>query len=247
MERITAPGQHGVELAPLTRRHDFELASSLYRRVFGYGDRFSLNTRLMQSMTYAGGVNVGAWSQRGELVGFVYGFPGVDDREPYLFSQAACVSDSWRGRGVGSALKHAQMDQARMRGLQTMRWAFDPSNLRNACINLNKLGARGRWFRSDFYDDEDSDRLIVEWSGDSRECPAPLPRPSDSPNLFGLVQMIDEHLVAVTAPAGPTMPTSIKRALANSLHEALAGGFVATRCDVVAPTVFAYVCEMVAA
>lgn len=242
MNAIIAAKVVGAQLAPVTRRRDFDSASVLYQRVFGYGDRFSLNTKLMQSMIYAGGANVGAWSNEGELIGFVYGFPAVADGEPYLFSQAACVADEWRGRGVGSALKYAQMDQAQRQGLSTMRWAFDPMNLRNARLNLNRLGARARWYKPDFYDDGNSDRLIVEWDGSAPER-LPALEITASSELFGHVQTLDEAHVAVTMPSTPPAPDALARLVSKSLRELLERRYAVVHCTAVSADVAAYVAE----
>ncbi|QIG39499.1 GNAT family N-acetyltransferase [Microbacterium sp. 4R-513] len=239
---MTAPVELSAELAPLTGRAEFDAASALYRRVFGYDDRFSLNSKLMLAIGYAGGVNMGAWSAEGELVGFVYGFPAVEDGRCYLFSQAACVDAGWRGRGVGTALKHAQLHEARRNGLDRMRWAFDPANLRNARINLDKLGARARWFRRDFYDDGESDRLIVEWDGVAHEARL-APAVDPSVELFGTVQVLGERTAAITAPGDGPMSPATRAALSGSLRQLLDDGLAVTRCAPIAPGVFAYVCQ----
>ena len=233
-------------MLPLTRRREFEMASLLYQRVFGYDDRFTLNPKLMRSMAYAGGVNVGAWSAAGDLIGFVYGFPGVDEDGPYLFSQAACVADDWRGHGIGSALKHAQMEQARAKGLTVMRWAFDPLNLRNAHLNLDKLGARARWYKPDFYDDGSSDRLIVEWDGEQPQHRA-APTVDTSPALFGTVQTLSDGRLAVTTDSKRKISPSLATSFASSLRHTLDSGYVAVQCAAVSDDAIAYVCERTAA
>lgn len=240
------PNDLDVEFVPLRRRVEFDAASALYRRVFGYDSRFSLNSKLMLAMNYAGGANVGAWSRTGELVGFVYGFPAIDHGGSYLFSQAACVDPAWRGRGIGTALKHAQLAEAKQHGLARMRWAFDPANLRNGRINIDKLGARARWFKRDFYDDSVSDRLIAEWDG-TPPSTRDMPTLDASPALFGRVQVIEGDTCVVTAGEGGPVDPGLREALAESMERLLGEGMTVTRCAKVAPGVSAYLLERAAA
>jgi predicted GNAT superfamily acetyltransferase len=236
-----------VEVAVLTTREDFERASLLYQRVFGYDGQFSLNTKLMRSIGYAGGANAGAWSDQGDLIGFVYGFPAIGEDGPYLFSQASCVDDLWRGRGVGSALKYAQLREARLHGLPTMRWAFDPANSRNARLNLGRLGARARWFQPDFYDNGESDRLVVEWDGSEPSAPPLACQLDSSVALLGAVQQVDSTHVAITLPLEPRTEGPSRRRLLDSLRGVLDDGFVAMDCRRISPRVAAYICEAGAA
>lgn len=104
-------------------------------------------------------------------VGFCYGFVGLDDDEPVLCSHMLAVLPSWRSRGVGRALKLAQRDVARERGLPRITWTFDPLQARNAHLNLRLLGAHARRYHIDHYGamDDDlnaglpTDRLLAEW------------------------------------------------------------------------------------
>jgi predicted GNAT superfamily acetyltransferase len=139
-------------------------ASSLYREVFGYrSDENALSPRLLRGLLLNGGSAVGALDPDGDLVGFSYGFPATDEGRLFHYSQATAILDRCQGQGLGRTLKEAQAVVARAAGADTMRWAFDPANARNAHFNLETLGARGRWFHRDFYDEPDTDRLIVEW------------------------------------------------------------------------------------
>lgn len=157
----------GIRVAEATRPEDFIDAARLYTAAFGYGDEnLRLNPLLLTALIANGGVAVAARDADGELIGFVYGFPGIDGAETYLYSQAAFVHPDYRGHGLGRRLKLVQRGYALDRGLATMRWAFDPLLSRNAYFNLAVLGASGRHYRPDFYGTPGSDRLIVEWDLD---------------------------------------------------------------------------------
>lgn len=139
-------------------------AEQLYRGVFAYqGQNFSLNPMLLHGMAHNGGSMIGVRNSVGELVGFAYGFVGREHGETFHYSQAAVVSPTLQGRGVGRALKLAQRDVVLADGLTEMRWAFDPAFARNGHFNFDKLGAKGTEFIPDFYEVPGSDRLIAKW------------------------------------------------------------------------------------
>ncbi|MEU7935544.1 GNAT family N-acetyltransferase [Micromonospora echinofusca] len=177
---------HGIVARDLAGLAERTAASALYRSVFGYeGPEHAVSPRLLAALGENAGTAIGAFDEDGCLVGFCYGFTGVEHGELYHYSQAAVVDARVQGRGVGRLLKHAQADAARRVGAHTMRWTFDPYALRNAHFNLNVLGAVGIRFLPDFYDDGGSDRVLVRWdldrAGGSTPTPAPGHTAVDSP------------------------------------------------------------------
>ncbi|GIF07397.1 GNAT family N-acetyltransferase [Actinoplanes siamensis] len=143
---------------------EWTAAGALYREVFGYTEPgWGLNPRLLAALRENGGTVTGAIGEDGELVGFCYGFTGIEAGEIYHYSQAAAVRASARGAGIGRSLKYAQAATARRTGARTMRWAFDPYALRNAHFNLAVLGATGIRFLPDFYGAAGTDRVLVSW------------------------------------------------------------------------------------
>ncbi|MEW2378733.1 GNAT family N-acetyltransferase [Micromonospora sp. NPDC047812] len=163
---MTADPQ-GIVARDLTGLAEWTAASALYRAVFGYqGPEHAVSPRLLAALRENAGTVVGAFDGEGSLVGFCYGFTGVEHGELYHYSQAAVVDARAQGRGVGRLLKHAQAEAARRAGAHTMRWTFDPYALRNVHFNLHVLGAVGIRFLPDFYDDGGSDRVLVRWDLD---------------------------------------------------------------------------------
>jgi predicted GNAT superfamily acetyltransferase len=143
---------------------EWSAASALYRRVFAYEQpEFGISPRLLAALRENAGSVLGAFAEGGELVGFCYGFSAVEAGELYHYSQAAVVAPGLQGSGVGRRLKQAQAAVARATGARTMRWTFDPYALRNAHFNLGVLGATAIRFLPDYYDDGQSDRLLVSW------------------------------------------------------------------------------------
>lgn len=117
------------------------------------------------------------------MVGFAMSLPGVKtgdnspdgNPQPYLHSHMLAVRDNYRNRGLGAQLKLEQRREALARGIRLMEWTFDPLEIRNAHLNIHKLGAIVRRYFVNFYGVSSSrlqgglptDRLIAEWYLDS--------------------------------------------------------------------------------
>jgi predicted GNAT superfamily acetyltransferase len=140
-----------------------------------WGDQ-PIGREVLRALQHAGCCLYGARSADGsrgdpdELVGYVFGFVGVEGGL-HLHSHMLAVLPEWRGRSVGFALKLAQRAWAIDHGLQEVRWTFDPVLLGNARFNLQRLGALATRYLADFYgpmiDDinrgERTDRFEVHW------------------------------------------------------------------------------------
>ncbi|WP_105035395.1 GNAT family N-acetyltransferase [Cryobacterium aureum] len=162
------------EIVPLDTLRLQEQAAALYRLVFAYSaPSHAISPRLLRGLLANGGSAHGALDATGQLVGFCYGYTGLDHGTIYHYSQATAIAPSAQGHGLGRRLKLAQATAARATGATTMRWAFDPALARNAHFNLTTLAACGRWFYPDYYGEPESDRMIVEWQID--DDPAALP------------------------------------------------------------------------
>lgn len=122
------------------------------------------------------------------LVGFAFSLPGIktlpSGAQPYLHSHMLAVREPWRNRGLGTQLKLEQRREALARGILRMEWTFDPLEIRNAYLNIHKLGAIVRTYYIDFYGVSSSrlqgglptDRLVAEWALDSPRVQAILER-----------------------------------------------------------------------
>ncbi|MGA3264003.1 MAG: GNAT family N-acetyltransferase [Terracidiphilus sp.] len=125
------------------------------------------------------------------LVGFVYSLPGVktgkSEPRAYLHSHMLAVKEEYRNRGLGTQLKREQRIEALSRGIRHIEWTFDPLEIKNAFLNIHRLGAIVREYRVNFYGLSSSrlqgglptDRLLAEWELDSPRVQAILEgRPS---------------------------------------------------------------------
>ena len=115
----------------------------------------------------------------GSLIGFAFGLPGAKTGaksrsgkpELYLHSHMLAVREGYRNQKIGARLKLAQREDALKRGFTRMEWTFDPVEIKNAFLNIHKLGAVVRNYEENFYGVSSSrlqgglqtDRLLAEW------------------------------------------------------------------------------------
>jgi predicted GNAT superfamily acetyltransferase len=107
---------------------------------------------------------------------------GGGEPQAYLHSHMLAVRDSYRNRGLGAQLKLEQRREALSRNIRLMEWTFDPVEIKNAHLNIHKLGAIARRYYVNFYGVSSSrlqgglptDRLVAEWNLDSPRVTAIL-------------------------------------------------------------------------
>jgi predicted GNAT superfamily acetyltransferase len=166
-----APGiSQPVRIAPLTAFADFERCVELQLAVWGYSDGDLIPKRVFIVAQRIGGQVIGAFIGD-ELVGFAMSLPAYRDGKPYLHSHMLAVLPAYRNAGLGRRLKLAQRDDALVRGIDRMEWTFDPLEIKNAHLNIARLGAISRRYLIDFYGPSTSplqgglptDRLVAEW------------------------------------------------------------------------------------
>jgi len=127
----------------------------------------------------AGGFTLGAFAE-GKLVGFVLSVSAFFGNERFYYSHMAAVKKSFQSYGIGARLKWAQRETALKKGVNFIKWTFQPVQARNAHFNLEKLGAIVRSYEPNFYGTDystsngqiaglDSDRLFAEWHLESEK------------------------------------------------------------------------------
>ncbi|MDO9524736.1 MAG: GNAT family N-acetyltransferase [Gemmobacter sp.] len=144
---------------------EFIAAQRLQQVVWGADDQPD-PADLMMVVQSEGGICAGAFDGD-RLVGYVFGFPTSDPRVQH--SHRLAVLNEWRGAGIGAGLKLYQRQWCRARGITKMRWTYDPLILRNAHLNIAKLGAIGQRYLVNYYGAEGSyqagietDRIVAE-------------------------------------------------------------------------------------
>ena len=130
------------------------------------------------------------------LVGFAISLPGVKtghgEPSAYMHSHMLAVKEGYRNRGLGARLKREQRRDALVRGIRHMEWTFDPLEIKNAFLNIHRLGAIVCSYRVNFYGVSSSrlqgglpsDRLLAEWDLDSARVEAILDgKPPQASNI----------------------------------------------------------------
>lgn len=123
-----------------------------------------------------GGVALGAFDAQNQMLGFVLGLLAPAHQRGAAqhlshHSHIAAVLPELQGQKIGEALKLAQAEEIRRRGLNLMTWTYDPLEAKNAHLNINKLGAIARIFIENAYGEMrdvlnaglPSDRFEAEW------------------------------------------------------------------------------------
>jgi predicted GNAT superfamily acetyltransferase len=153
---------------------DMAAIEALQRDVWPGSETDVVPAHLMITAVHNGGLVVGAFVDD-RLVGFVFGFPGIefipDGPRPKHCSHMLGIHPDQRDSGIGFTLKRAQWQLVRHQGLDHVTWTYDPLLSRNAYLNISKLGAVcSNYRRSEYGDMRDglnaglpSDRFQVDW------------------------------------------------------------------------------------
>jgi predicted GNAT superfamily acetyltransferase len=167
---MSASPHSSIHIQPLTTLEHFERCVVLQLEVWGYGDGDVIPRRVFMVAKRIGGQVIGAFDGDTQI-GFAMSLPGYRDGKPYLHSHMLAVLPQYRNEGVGRRLKLAQRDDGIARGFDLMEWTFDPLEIRNAHLNIARLGAIVRRYEPNFYGPSSSplqgglptDRLYAEW------------------------------------------------------------------------------------
>jgi predicted GNAT superfamily acetyltransferase len=143
---------------------------ALQQEVWNFSDYDLIPLRLFVVAEKIGGQVIGAFAA-GELVGFAMSIPGARAGKAYLHSHMLAVRESHRNAGIGRRLKLFQREDALARGFELIEWTFDPLEIKNAWLNVERLGAIARRYSLNQYGISSSplqgglptDRLVAEW------------------------------------------------------------------------------------
>ena len=143
---------------------------ALQKEVWNFTDAELVPLRMFVVAEKIGGQVIGGFTGDA-LVGFAFSIPGFRGGRSYLHSHMLAVRTKFRNAGLGRRLKLAQRDEAIARGFDLMEWTFDPLEIKNAYLNIEKLGAIARRYTVNQYGITSSplqgglptDRLVAEW------------------------------------------------------------------------------------
>ena len=159
-------------IRPLSTPEDYAACVELQRVTWGQEFTELVPPVILMLSQKVGGILAGAFSGS-ELAGFVYGLTGFRDGKPIHWSHMLAVRPQFEGLGIGRRLKELQRDLLLERGIESMRWTFDPLVARNAHLNYNRLGAVAIEYVPNMYGTDTgsilhsglgTDRFVVEWS-----------------------------------------------------------------------------------
>ncbi len=152
------------------RLDEMQACVHLQKTVWGFSDAELVPLRLFVVAQKVGGQVIGAFAGD-KMVGFALAIPGYRNRKPYLHSHMLAVSEQLRNAGVGRRIKLFQREDALEKGVDLIEWTFDPLEIKNAYLNIEKLGAVARRYIPNQYGITSSplqgglptDRLVAEW------------------------------------------------------------------------------------
>jgi len=149
---------------------DMHACVALQKEVWGFTDIELVPLRLFVVAEKIGGQVMGAF-EGNDMIGFAFAIPGFRNRHAFLYSHMLAVRKDHRNSGLGRRLKLFQREDAIARGFELMEWTFDPLEIKNAYLNIEKLGAIARRYNVNQYGITSSplqgglptDRLVAEW------------------------------------------------------------------------------------
>jgi predicted GNAT superfamily acetyltransferase len=171
-----------IEIRQLFHLEEFEDVLNLQKTIWSYEDSDLIPMRFLVVVVKVGGHVFGAYDGA-RMIGFCFAIPGVKpDGRLYLHSHMLGVLKEYRNAQIGRRLKLRQRDDALARGIALIEWTFDPLELKNAFLNIEKLGAIVRVYKENQYGATTSplhgglptDRCTAEWWIDSPRVHAVL-------------------------------------------------------------------------
>ena len=141
---------------------EMQACFALQKEVWKFSDAELVPVRMFVLANKIGGHVIGAF-ERDNLIGFALAIPGMRNGRSYIHSHMLAVRQQYRNGGLGWRLKLAQRDEALACGYELMEWTFDPLEIKNAYLNIEKLGAIARRY---------AQRASVPRSPPTRRCAA---------------------------------------------------------------------------
>jgi len=203
---------------------------ALQKEVWNFTDEEMVPLRMFVVAEKVGGQVMGAFDGN-EMVGFALSVPGTRSGHIYLHSHMLAVRKQYRNSGLGRRLKLLQREEALSRGIELIEWTFDPLEIKNAYLNIEKLGAVARRYNINQYGITTSplqgglpsDRLIAEWWLKSRRVQNVL---AGKRNIFAA-----ERTVEVPAAVYEWKAVTETRAKARLVQEVNRAAFIQAFAD----------------
>ncbi len=167
---LARPSYEHLVIRSCDNKDEYEACLALQRQVWGFNDEDLVPTRLFIVAQKIGGQVIGAFDGQ-KLVAFALGIPGNRNGHLYMHSHMLAVDPTYRNAGLGRKVKLFQREDALAKGIELIEWTFDPLEIKNAWLNIEKLGAITRRYTINQYGMVSStlqgglptDRLTAEW------------------------------------------------------------------------------------
>lgn len=167
---MTAAAAGSITIRKCEALDEMRACFALQKEVWKFTDAELVPVRMFVVATKIGGQVMGAFDGP-EMIGFALAIPGMRAGHCYLHSHMLAVRQQYRNSGLGRRLKLFQREDALARGFELMEWTFDPLEIKNAYLNIEKLGAIARRYNVNQYGITSSplqgglpsDRLVAEW------------------------------------------------------------------------------------
>ncbi len=165
---VTATGAETIRKCKTLE--EMRACCALQKEIWKFSDADLVPVRMFVVAAKIGGQVIGAFAEK-ELIGFALAIPGMRNGHCYLHSHMLAVRQPYRNGGLGRRMKFYQREDALARGFELIEWTFDPLEIKNAYLNIEKLGAIARSYNVNQYGITSSplqgglptDRLVAEW------------------------------------------------------------------------------------
>lgn len=193
------PGYEHIVVRHCTTTEELRDCVDLQREVWKFNDEDLVPMRLFIVAQKIGGQVIGAFDGD-HMVAFALGIPGNRNGHSYMHSHMLAVRPEFRNAGLGRRTKLFQREDALSKGIELIEWTFDPLEIKNAYLNIEKLGAITRRYTINQYGNVSSqlqgglptDRLTAEWWLKSKRVETLLKNGSHPP-------IKAEHVIEVPA------------------------------------------------
>jgi predicted GNAT superfamily acetyltransferase len=167
---VTGAATSDVTVRKCDALAEMQACFALQKEVWKFSDTDLIPVRMFVVASKIGGHVIGAFAER-DLIGFALAIPGMRNGHCYLHSHMLAVRQQYRNAGLGRRMKLFQRQDALARGFELMEWTFDPLEIKNSYLNIERLGAIARRYNVNQYGITSSplqgglptDRLVAEW------------------------------------------------------------------------------------
>ena len=166
-----------VTIAPFRNLADYKTCEDIQKEVWSSEAIDVVPGMMLLEAHRSGGILLGAYSNLGDLIGFVFSLLGSDKKVPIQHSCLLAVRVAYRNFDIGFKLKSAQRKEALKRKIKLITASFDPMQPMNAYFALGKLGACSDQYEENYYGETTrasdrglpTDRLLTKWDLESGE------------------------------------------------------------------------------